>query len=67
MLSAVAGIVDEQGRLSRVVIDDPAWIARHVQPGERAVVLPGVLVIEPVPLDHAADLIERVQRLVGGR
>jgi hypothetical protein len=67
MLSVVAGIVDAQGRLSRVVIDSPDWIERHAGPGETLYRLPDVAVIEPIALDHAADLIERVRRYIEAR
>lgn len=67
MLSVVAGIVDPAGKLLRVVIEHPSMLAGHVGKGETAHILPDVHVIEPVPLDHAADLIARVRAMVEAR
>ena len=64
MRSVVAGIVGPGNRLLRVVIEQMSALAFHVGEGETAHILPNLLVTEPVSLDHAADLIERVRRLV---
>lgn len=61
-LSAVAGITGPNGL--RVIVARPSSMHHHVGPGERLVMLPGVFVSEPVPLERIAGLVARVQKLV---
>ena len=63
MRSSVAGIVDRNGGI-RVVVTRPELLLCHVGIGEQLFVIPDLLVDEPVPLDEAPVLIDRVLRYV---
>ena len=66
MKSAVAGVVDRGGGL-RVVVGPRAGMKYHRGDGEYLYILPGLRVIEPVPIEEAAELIERVTQYVRQR
>jgi hypothetical protein len=58
--SALAGIVDRKGGL-RVVVTEEWRMPFHVNRGERAFILPGIKVREPVPWEQIAWTIRRVE------
>jgi hypothetical protein len=60
--SLVAGIVDAKDGL-RIVVTD-GLIEAHIGPGERAFVLPGYKVQEPVDMRDVPALVARVERYV---
>ena len=62
-LSAVAGIVDQQGGL-RVVVTQRWRMRYHVGKKERLFVVPGVAVQEPVPWEEIPALIDDVHKHV---
>lgn len=66
LLSLVAGIVNKHGNLDRIVITYPGNLRFHINKGERAVILPG-LVQEPVSNDQAYELMQRLEELVKAR
>ena len=64
MASAVAGIVDRNGVLLRVVVTQRWRMRNHVGKGERLFVVPGMQVQEPIPHKDVAPLIEKVRKHV---
>lgn len=62
-LSAVAGILNENGGL-RVVVTERWRMGMHVGQGERLFVLPDVEVQEPLSIAQAAPVIEAVKQYV---
>lgn len=67
MASAIAGIVDRNGVLLRVVVTQRWRMRHHVGKGERLFVLPDLQVQEPVAHNEIAPLIERVRKHVSDR
>ena len=59
--SVVAGVVDKRGGL-RVVVTQPWLVHHHVNEGERAVIVPRLMVREPVAWNKIPDVIEIVKR-----
>lgn len=62
-LSRVAGILNAEGRLARVIVDKERFLELHVcrELGETIVVLPHRLVREPVEWEKIPRLIEDVR------
>jgi hypothetical protein len=65
-LSIVAGIVDKDGNLTRLVVTYPGGLRYHIGKGESVVVLPG-LVQEPISNDQAHGLIQRLEKRIKAR
>jgi hypothetical protein len=63
--SVVVGILGEdETEVRRVVVTQPSHIYYHVKEGERAVIVPGVLVREPVVWNRIPNLIELAKKAV---
>lgn len=62
--SSVAGVVNENGELVRVVVTQRQNMKYHAGEGEQIFVLPNVRVQEPVPWHRVADLIDIVRQFV---
>ena len=67
MLSSVGGIVGPDGRVRRVVVSERWRLHLHVQHDERLVIVPGLLVEEPVPWNEIASVILQVEDYVRAR
>lgn len=63
--SAVAGIIDQNGGLLRVVVTERWRMHHHVNKGERLFVVPGLRVTEPVSWDEVPNVIEAVKQHLG--
>jgi hypothetical protein len=59
-LSAVAGILDAQGGL-RIVVTQRWRMKFHIGKGERAFIVPGFLLQEPVPWNYIPVMVRRVE------
>lgn len=64
MLSAVGGIVGTEGQVKRIIIAERGRLHLHVQQGERLIVVPGLLVEEPVLWNEIASVIAQVEDYV---
>lgn len=64
MLSAVGGIVGAEGLVKRIIVAEQWRLHLHVQQGERLVIVPGLLVEEPVPWNEIASVIQQVEDYV---
>lgn len=62
--SAVGGIVGPDGRVRRVVVSERWRLHLHVRYDERLVIVPGLLVEEPVPWNEIASVIQQVEDYV---
>lgn len=66
MRSIVAGIIDRDGNLNRMVVTHPGSLRFHVHPGESYVTLRS-RVKEPVSDNEAYGLIQRLEELIKAR
>jgi len=64
MLSSVGGIVGPDGCVRRVVVSERWQLHLHVQKDERLVIVPGLLVEEPVPWNEIAGVVQQVEDYV---
>jgi len=67
LFSSVGGIVGPDGCVRRVVVTELWRMRHHVQQGERLVIVPGLLVEEPVPWNEIASVIQQVEGYVRAR